>query len=128
VPQVEDIQELVLHLELGDTLVLEPLQGQGAIQEQEHLLVQEDILEDNKELLEVDILEANKELLVVDILEANKELLVVGILGLELHLVNLEVELPLLANLEELQWPKWTPRLPSGSKQWTRITVAILMR
>jgi len=115
VPLVEGIQELVLHL------------VQEAIQEQEHLLVQEDILEDNKELLEVDILEANKELLVVDILEANNKVLLEEDMGLELPLVNLEVELPHQANLEELQWPKWTPRLPSGSKQWTRITVDRLM-
>ena len=96
--------------------MLEPLQVQVVIQEQEPLLVQEDILEDNKELLEVDILEAN-----------NKELLVEDIQELELPRVNLEVELPHQANLEELQWPKWTPRLPSGSKQLTRITVAKLM-
>lgn len=142
----------MLHLEQGDILVLEPLQAQEVIQEQEPLLVLVDILEDNRELLEGDILEVNnRELLVVDILvlellqvqeviqeqvprqvqvdilEANKELLVGDILELVLHLVNLEVELPLQANLEEPPSPKWTPRLPSGSKQWTRITVARLM-
>jgi len=127
VPLVEDIQELVLHLEQEDTLELEPLQVQEAILEQEPLLAQEDILEDNRELLVVVTLEDNQELLVVDILEDNKELLVEDIPGLELLLVNLEVELLLQANLEELQRPKWTPRWPSGSKQWTRITAAILM-
>jgi len=142
----------VLHQEQGDILVLEPLQVQVVIQGQEPLLVLVDILEDNRELLEVDILEVNnRELLVVDILvlellqvqeviqeqeplqvqvdilEANKELLVEDILEQELHLDNMEVEHPLQVNLEEPPLPKWTLRLPSGSKQWTRITVARLM-
>jgi len=113
---VEDIQELELHLVQEDIQGLELLRAQEDIQEQEHLQVLEDILVVSLELLEVVILGLVHQ--VVDILE-----LVHQVDSQELQVVILELELHQV-NMEEPQLLKWTPRLPSGSKLWTRITVA----
>lgn len=117
--QEVDTQVLVLHQELVAILELEHLLEQEVIQVQGLHLVLEDILGVNLGLQEVATLEqehqASLELQEVDILELVH--LVVGILVLELHQVNMEV----------LLFNKWTHRLPSGSKQWIRITVGRLM-
>lgn len=124
---VEDIQELELHLVQEDIRGLELLQVQEDIQEQERLQVLEGILAVSLELLEVVILvlvhlvdsqvvdTMEQVLQAVDILElVHQELQVVVTLELGPHQVNMEVP----------QLLRWTPRLPSGSKLWTRIRVA----
>jgi len=118
VPQVGDIQEQELHLVLVDIRELELLQ---ALEDMEVLGLREVIL--GLELQEVDILELVPHQV---------------ILGLELReVVTLELEHLEAAtlvqvphhqvNLEVRQWPRWTPRFSSGSKQLTKIIVGKLM-
>ena len=117
-PQVGDIQEQELHLVLVDILELELLQ---ALEDMEVLGLREVIL--GLELQEVDILE----------LVPHQVILGLGLQEVDTpELEHLEaatlVQVPHhQVNLEVLQWPRWTPRFSSGSKQLTKITVATLM-
>jgi len=119
VPQVGDIQEQELRLVPADILELELLQ----------------VLEDILEVLGLREVILGLELQEVDILELVPHQVILGLGLQEVDTPELEhleaatlVQVPHhQVNLEVLQWPRWTPRFSSGSKQLTKITVAKLM-